>query len=47
MPKENKYLVENAVKLSRIEPDHVVAEIGFGSGLGLKCALETLKGLSV
>ncbi|KAI4887289.1 hypothetical protein NFI96_019982, partial [Prochilodus magdalenae] len=40
----NRLLEENAVKLSDLQPDETVLEIGHGPGLGLQHALHRLNG---
>ncbi|CAD5118713.1 DgyrCDS7394 [Dimorphilus gyrociliatus] len=41
--RRNRTLEENAVKLSKIEKDHTVLEIGFGPGVGLSKAVEKVQ----
>ncbi|XP_038079320.1 demethylmenaquinone methyltransferase-like [Patiria miniata] len=42
--RKNVYLELNAVRLCHLEPQHHVLEIGFGPGVGLKAAAETIVG---
>jgi len=44
MMKMNSYLESNAVKMCKLKPDDHVLEIGFGPGVGLKCAYDVVKG---
>lgn len=41
--KGNASLENETVKHLNIQPDHKVLEIGFGPGIGLNAALETVK----
>jgi len=43
MERKNRYLERAAVRLSKIEPHHNVLEIGFGPGVGLEIACNTVK----
>ena len=44
MLKNNSFLEQNAVALSKIHPNHNVLEVGYGAGVGLEAAYQVVKG---
>ncbi len=44
MERENRFDVENCVRLLDIQPDDHVLEVGFGPGLGLQLAYNYIRG---